>query len=373
MGIYSSNSLYKNNDVKTVTVEAQHYSDSLSIMETGYLILEENEANWNTLMKAVGLQELNCLETTGSEMVYTEAAKNEFVDGVITWFKNAFAKIKGLFDKFMAKINSLIKSDEAFVKKYEAKILDGAKNIPDSLSFKGYEFKNLLDWDFPDDKNFDINSDNVFRKCIDFVNAEGEYNDDGDIEYDTEGIKKAVEQFEEQKKVNMEAIIGELFDFSQKCTSKEFASKFKPYLYGEKKVLGVDYLSDAKTFIEEIKSAKTTKDEAKKDFEKLRNSINTGIKFMKKYQSNSNDKESADATTKMVHLCAGYYKDILNVYNKANSIHLKALHDYNRQCKAICVKLVSYSTIGGKEKRTSENASANYFQSEVPVGGIELV
>lgn len=369
MGIYSSNSLFKDNDVTTVTVEAQTYSESLEILETGFMIVEENEKNWNALMKAVGLQELSCLESTGEEMVYTEAAKNEFVSGVVAFFKRAFAKIKGLFEKFIAKITSLVRSDEVFVKNYEAKILEGAKNIPDTLKFKGYEFPGLDKFYLPTKDVFEVN-DKLSRILSDLEISPNE-----NYELETDKIASTIEDWENStKEEKLDEIRGSLIpDNNGAVSSKEFSSKLKESLLGEKKELGKSYLSNASDFIKEIKEAKETKNKAKEDFEALRENINKAIKEMKNYEGEGNDEELKSVEVKAAHLVADYFKAQLAIYTKANSVHLDCLKKRNRQCKAICVKLVGYAVSQPQPKASAQNSSANYFQSEKPVTGIELV
>lgn len=109
--------------------------------ELGILAANEMAINHNTLMQAIGLQELAAFEQTGSTDVFYEAVN---VSGVIekikAFFKKIIEKIHKLFHTFIAKMGSWFSGNANFVKKYEKEVVKGWANVKNDLGFKGYKY-----------------------------------------------------------------------------------------------------------------------------------------------------------------------------------------------------------------------------------------
>lgn len=370
MGIYSSKAFTESAN-NTVEVEPQLYSESMGLMETTYCILAESEANWNTFMKAVGLQELSYMESYGEEMVYTEGTASDFFTRAKDWFKRLFAKIKGLFEKFVAKIRSYISSDADFIRKYEDKIRQGAGKIPSTAEFKGYKFENIHKFMIPDSIKESTTDYSAYFPSFTALNNETK------IDKLKEDIKEWRSKNKEEELDKKRALL--LGKSDGKISSSDFMEELTDYLKGDKETFDDTYLSNNyKTFIDEIKDSKKSINTAKDEFNNIKKNINEAIREVEKHESGykdnikdetvERDKKLLDQKITIAQEMISFYKDILQIYTTANGKHLEFLKQYNRQCKAICVKLVGFAN-----RQSSENASYNYFQSERHVGGITLV
>ena len=139
MGVYTTRGTYGVSSYveNTEIIEAP---DFLSVEECSMNIVIESEMNWNSLMRAVAVTELSCLEETGEELIYEASTGGGFLSKVKEFFVNLLAKIKGLFKKFFALIQSYTAGDKEFVKSYRATLL---KINTTDFSYKGYEFTHV--------------------------------------------------------------------------------------------------------------------------------------------------------------------------------------------------------------------------------------
>ena len=108
MGVYSTTSTMLDYDIDNFVTECVHTPD----MRGAYAIVAENEANYNAIMKAVGIAELAHFESTGEEMMYEAADIKGFFGKLKEFFLKIIAKIKALFKKFFALIDSYNMSDK---------------------------------------------------------------------------------------------------------------------------------------------------------------------------------------------------------------------------------------------------------------------
>lgn len=355
MGIYSMS-----NTANVVAVEAQAYPDSMSIMETALTAVIETESNWTTLMKAVGIQELAVLESTGEEIVYEAGTLRDFANTVKEFFVKIIKKVKGIFESFIAKINSYISDDKEFVKKYRKDVLMGAQNIPDTFTFKGYTFKGVAE--------FAGRLSTVYDSKV----VDGDYKQ---IAYDatsadTKLNNKNREITNKSYKDGLELIRGKMIGDDKKYEASEFSKEFTDYLQGSDKETfdDRDIANNIGTYMAEIEAASETKKNAKKQLDVTVKAINNFIRnidnIAKEYEreisdsskSNGEKTRSSNAATYLRDM-SSYYKEISQIYTTANGLFLSALKKRNRQYKAICVKVLSF------KNRKPVNASYSY-QSE---------
>ncbi len=377
MGIYSNMTTnYYGTSQELNECEAQIFPESMDILECTFQTLVEAEENWNIFRKAVGLNELNCLVSTGEEYIYEAGGAVSFLENAKQWFVKLFQKIKGIFEKFIAKVASFVSSDAKFVNKYEDKISEGSKKIPASTTFNGYMFEGLKKFNI---KNYSgmISSDNskgdALLKTIKSLNTAtiSAASDNGTINDDK--LKKQLEEFCNGSEAGLKSLRGNMCGQSTGLESGEFAKEFRDYLYGDKESLDDSYLSKYTEFIAEIKEAKQCKAKAKEDFDEIKKLINENISRLESYkqdlkdkdnsQDNDKSKKAKENLVKYIDATINSAKEGLTVVTTANGIHLAALKDYNRQCKAICVKLVGFAS-----RQSAENASAIY-QNEYPALG----
>ena len=110
-------------------------------LEGALMHVYENECNWNSIMKSVGISELRYYKENGGDLFVNEAgALSSFASKVKAFFKKVWEKIKSIFKKFIMIINSYAINDKSFVKKYEKDLR--AVNLKD-FEFKGYKFNEI--------------------------------------------------------------------------------------------------------------------------------------------------------------------------------------------------------------------------------------
>lgn len=131
------------NESSTVSLDAIKESPYPLGYEGALMHVYENELNYYSLMKAVGLSEMKYYQETGGSLFVHEAgAFGSFIEKVKTFFKKVIEKIKSIFKKFIAAIDQYTLDNKKFVKKYGQEIM--RKNLTD-FEFEGYEFKTLND------------------------------------------------------------------------------------------------------------------------------------------------------------------------------------------------------------------------------------
>ena len=113
MGVYSIGRNYSRDFDNTGIVECQYEPG----MEAALNIVAESELNFNKLMQAVAKDELGYLQENGVEMVYESGTASGFIEKLKAFFLKIWEKIKGLFRKFFAKINSYLIDDKKFADK----------------------------------------------------------------------------------------------------------------------------------------------------------------------------------------------------------------------------------------------------------------
>ena len=112
--------------------------ESMSLMEAAYAGIAESEMNWNAIMEAVAMTEME--EASNGNYDYDVTLESGFVNSIVSFFKKIWEKIKGLFKKFMVMLGSMVGKDRDFAKKYGNTIRESIKNIPSDAEFKGYNF-----------------------------------------------------------------------------------------------------------------------------------------------------------------------------------------------------------------------------------------
>lgn len=94
-----------------------------------------NERNYTRLVMSIANEEFEYLKRNGTELVYEGARLDAFFDKIKSMLDKAWQKIKEIFEKALAHINSWISTDKRFVDKYGDKIRDaGSVEIAQSYN-----------------------------------------------------------------------------------------------------------------------------------------------------------------------------------------------------------------------------------------------
>lgn len=400
MGIFSTNyegsvlaGLDMNADIKPAL-------ESANFTAMGLEVCAEAEANYNMIMKAVGVAELNYFEENGQEIVY-EAGGAGFLETVKKFFINLWNKVKEIFHKFFAYINMLTKSHKDFAKKYEKEARDKWSKIKDEFSIKGYKFK------IPDSINYK-SADEAVNDCFSAAGLPNALkvngNDStakiaalGTISNDT--LKTAYDEIttfnknmKDKKSDYIEAMRGKIVKglFSNNpgnLTAEEFAKElFEGFRDGdsEKQTLEKEDL-DFETSLSELKSYEKTKRGAENDFKEVKKLFDSTIKSIESLQKDLTNKTGSERATKTdngktidatsallstVNTMLDYVKSSREAVVTVNGAYLQALKDRANQDKHFIAALVTTSKVQKESAEeygasVSENAASMDFLSNI--------
>lgn len=109
---------------------------SATLAEASYYVLQSIEEDYNELMRGLALNELGVLEATGVEVVYEDTVLTEATDKVAGFADKNYAKVKGMYEKFLSDQKSKVDSLKA--KMPEAKVKKIASGCIGSIADKEY-------------------------------------------------------------------------------------------------------------------------------------------------------------------------------------------------------------------------------------------
>ena len=364
MGLFTSKYAL-NEEVSLLTDETIFEYNQEVTAETGYILVAEAEENWNSIMKAVGIHELNVLEETGSEMVYEASDAGSFIDKLKDFFKMIWDKIVAVFKKFFATLDSFVRSDKDFVKKYKKDLL--AKDGTDNFKFKGFKYsvdavsvekaRAATEKTFKAEIFSTYSNSTPARELESFADAK-----------DIEAINTAFEKKDEAIEKARGAIVGQ-----SALDAKEFGEELSKLLRSGEETKEEYTLGDfggIEKILRDIEGAEKAKKEAKKEYDNIKKVIDGMIKKLdnwKKEIKDADGKKDETATAKMAALAskyAGLLKNDLGLLQIVNSAKLQALKEENRQNKAICVKLLTYKK-PKNESVTHYSESGSFLDSVV--------
>ena len=279
-------------------------------------LVAESEINYNRFMQAVGISELNYLETNGQEMVYEGGRLSGYIEKAKKFFHNILEKIKGFIKKFMVKVDSLVRSNDGFLKKYGSEI----SKLNEKVKINGYKFSNLGELNFPEAKT-----------VVTTANGTAE---DRDIKTKVLGSN-----------------VGE--DFSEAI--------FK-HFHGEETSKKEVELSPSEQ-IQIIKNTKDLRTKAKKTYTEADKKIKDIIKRLDNQAKNINKKDvSEDTNAEMQKINSEIkgFKTFASAMQLVQGGYLSALRAQNSQAKAVCVKALQ----GKYKEDTKKNLKEGFSHYE---------
>ena len=102
----------------------------------------ENESNFGAIMRSAAVGELKAYKE-GVDF-WNEAATGGFFSKIKAFFIRLWQKIKGVFARFMSRIDQFVRGGKSFFDKYKKQLADKfAKIDHEKIKFVGYEFQNL--------------------------------------------------------------------------------------------------------------------------------------------------------------------------------------------------------------------------------------
>lgn len=299
-------------------------------IEGACAIVAESENNYNKIMQAIGIAELNYFAENGQEMVYEAGTASAFIEKAKAFFKNIWEKIKGLFKKFFSMFDSYVKSDKDFVNKYKKHLLGVDTR---NFKYKGYTFDKL---------NIDI------EKCASSALASIPTN-----------YTEKLDRNEEIEKARA-AAIGKSSGMSASEFTKELFMLFRK---GEESKEDLENISVSEQ-LSHISGTSALKKNAEKNYKDLEKTINNSIKKLntieKELVKMVPGKDDVSGDIKQANHAIWAMKESLNIAQLVNGANLTAIKDQNRQAKAICVKLMNYKP---KNESTDLGIGASFLES----------
>ena len=350
-------------------VQIRKFDESESIIESSLVSIMEANEDWNSIINEMAAKEYAVLESTGEEMVYEAVDVRGFFSKIVDWFKKLWAKIAGLFQKFLQAIQTKVSSDKAFIEKYETAIKDGYTALSSKgFAFKGHDFKNLNTIDYTGA----VSLKNSVEKMTDGA-AEVSVLVDTKMpdRKDLNKYKKAIEKYRNGKTKIEDNLRGAiLYNKPGKAISAaEFSKKVKEHLLGKE---FTQYKGDKEMslndIITEIKLGKYSKEECKNSYNALKNSINQMIAEINNYSKNfvgmdgwagEGKDELKGLKMSAANLVTGTLRTMGTIYQQVNGIQLSCMNMRHAQARAIAMKLVQVHN-----KELHESAAGDYEDLE---------
>lgn len=324
-----------------------------NMLEASYAIIAESEANYANIMKAVGIAELAVFEESGQEMIYEAADVKGFFGKVKDFFVNLMKKVKGLFEKFFAMINSYAKTDKEFVNKYRKQLL--TVNTKD-FSFKGFKFK------IKECLANKLSIDNCNNRGLEFLNGKAKgkvtFGDStasitSNDKTELENIIKAVEDSDFN-----DYLRAAMIESNSSLTASEFSKEiFEMLRDGEDSKVEIEDVN-VSSLLSDILSTKETKKNADKAFKEINDSIKKKIKMtealekdlLKGVGTKTDNKNASKADQenilslqiRVASKATQCLKDEQMLLQTINGQILQAIKQQNRQAKSVCVSLLNY-------------------------------
>ena len=179
MGLYTNTSNYVSREVLDYTTVPTYFTEgNINFQELGIMAAAECRENSNAIIKALGVNELAYLESTGSsEVIYEASGIGGIFEKIKMVFRKIIEKIKKIFHTFIAKMQSVFGNARVFANKYGKEVAGKWGNVKNDWSISGYKFT------LP-----------ALYKDNNYISAKAEFNKDKWIKA-TDGNQKLLLQF----------------------------------------------------------------------------------------------------------------------------------------------------------------------------------
>lgn len=358
MGVYSINRETYTNVLEGIEAEEMMCED---FFEAGLNACYESECNLHNILKNIGIAELAVFESTGQEIVYEAGSISGIIEKLKAAASKLWAKIKGIFDKFMAKFKSYGKDDKGFVEKYRAQILAGSTA---GLKVKGFTFTT--------DAVTAGGAWNALKGCEPVKKAEAVLSMSRSNKPDEKHFKDS-----EEYKDKMRGCILGGGDLTAQEFNKELYAKLRN---GEEKAEEIE-VTDAlrSSYVSFLSSGTdktlTTMEDDYKNQEKSIKQLIEKLDGVKKKANENIDKakedeiQNASSVTANVVTANGIYTDCINMCQLVSSARMKAFNQKRAQAKSVCVKCMNRKK--PKNESTEYNNESTEYNSILD--GIELI
>ena len=326
-------------------------------LEASLDIAIDNHRNYNAIMEQVAMNELNALETTGEEIVYTENAVSDFAATVKRFLLKIWDKLKAIFKRFLMLFDGYAKTDKDFVNKYKSDIFK-AKNLSD-FKFKGYRYT--------------IDKANPMIGACTLVKIGSAIAADD--------AKKIREDFSDYEEGLRSAILKAGGSSTGNCDASEFVKELHSILRD-----GMDEKEDLENIdpnalCNELMGSKDAKKKLGDFFKAAKKSIDEDIKAGEQMQKEAlkGMPESDEAKAKgksdymtVISVKLQIIRNLKNMMVTVNGAALAALKERSRQYKSCLVKIVSYHPKNESGIEEGAGAWSHENQTSSFLSGLEL-
>lgn len=398
MGIYTNKRSINESYIEDIDFDTINESAHPADMVGAYRIVAENEYNYNQIMQAVAINELNHLDATGREFIYEAADISGFFGRIKQFFMSILAKVAELFKKFFRKMDGVFMKDKEFVKKYKKELATKAGKLKD-FEYKGFEFivkpldKSIVDMSSIVILPLGNMSSNLVSNLSDVVDKDADaiytkigggnvgkymtrYNDDfSDIEEEIRGkiINRATGKSE--GKLDSSEFTEELFRLHR---SGEDAAETIDSVKIYDMLAAIENSSTIKREAE--KSFKAQNDSIKKTIKDLDNIEKTLIKSVPKGSEGYKAGEGGNATVGNSGKVVGtilsvatainaQYRSAQNFLTQYQGSVMTAYKDENKQARRVCVAALNYKS---KNEGYSYDEEYSYNESATDFSNIKF-
>lgn len=292
-----------------------------------------NEQNFNKVMMSVAHEEMQQYIRTGSDVV-TEGAIGDLIDKLKSLVDKAWEKIKSIYNKCLATLNSWISTDKRFVEKYSDTIRSADKKC---FEFFGYEVKNnvsnLVTSAF---KNINNSVSNAFKKLTTGKGASNE-NQDYSKSNASDWLKNDI--------------------YGNGRGQEQYIHDLKGDLGIDKKVKITSLKPD--DVIKELKEGKQNKKDIKESYKAAKSSIaamKKDIDYLKKYTKAPDEKATSKPNFSIAStICS----KSLTLLQQIQRVGIKAQNVYHHNCRKAAARAVRGVTDSTNESFEDFNLDVN--------------
>lgn len=320
-------------------------------VEEAFIIMYESEYNFNQIMRAIGIAELN-EAANGREFFLEGANAKAFFEKIKTGLKKMFERITQAVKKVLHKLDFAVKSDKKFISENKSKIEKGAKG---NWSYQGYKYIDLLDSAKQIFGTKDI--DLLFKTCEEGEKALGETDDTADAEVFIDHLKEIrVEALDGIIDLNGSDREWSLQNIDMSATAEKVALKLRNGAKEKKELKG--YIDINKDVIDVLKSDRDTT-KIRDIYNKCKKVFNETIGKINKAQVRLASKSDAKSTTiaNLYSFACRLAEKELSLNNLAYSHLMKAAREKRAQARAVAHVILRY--YDDHKKELNESASYN--------------
>ena len=350
--------------MEDASIDVDGMSDD--IQECAYNAIMDINENYSNFMGALALNELNSIETTGQEFVYTEGVLGDFASKIKAFLLKIWEKIKSLFKHALMIFNSYSKTDKEFVNKYKQELSKAATKDLSDFVFKGYSYSNLTEGKVSAAITVIDNAKDV---------GEAAAGSDATVDY-----KKLNDNFSDDMEKLRGLVVGAISKDPGSLTADEFNKELYSALRGdmdEKEEL--DDI-DVHKLMNELTSSADDKKVANRAFRDSKKVIDKAIKDAEKNErtytkenvpvkgNDEDKKEKVNNTVKSYSYGLKWMRESKSLLISLDAAVLNTIKERSRQNKACLIKIVHY-------KPKNEGAyveSGNFVSGSNFLSGIEL-